>query len=93
VVLRYLKFFVSVGAARTAGLLISAATFPFLVRMLGVESFGRWSYVLAVVGFFDLAVNTGLIAHASREVAVQRLGANPFVSEVFTYSASWGLYS
>jgi O-antigen/teichoic acid export membrane protein len=90
-VLRYLKFFVSVGGARTAGILISAATFPFLVRMLGVEGFGRWSYVLAVVGFFDLVVNPGLVAHASREVAVHRLGANPLVSEVFTLRVLLGM--
>jgi len=59
--------------------------------MLGVEGFGRWSYVLAVVGFFDLAVNPGLIAHASREIAVHRLAANSLVSEVFTLRALLGM--
>ena len=49
--MRYLRFFFSVGAARVAATLISAATLPFLVRAVGVEGFGRWSYVLAVVGF------------------------------------------
>ena len=88
---RYLRLLLSVGGARTAGMLISAATFPFLVRMVGVEGFGRWSYVLAVVGFFDLIVNPGLISHASREVAAHRLGAGSLVAEVFSLRTILGV--
>ena len=82
--LRYLRFLLSMGAARGAATLISAATLPFLVRVVGVDGFGRWNYVLAVIGFFDLLVNPGLIAHAAREAAAHRASANPMVSEVFT---------
>lgn len=90
-VLRHFQNFASVAGARFAAMLLSAATFPFLVRMIGVEGFGRWSYVLAVVGFFDLLVNPGIVAHASREVAVHRLAAKPLVSEVFTLRVALGL--
>lgn len=90
-VMRYVQYFLSVAGARFAAMLLSAATFPFLVRVIGVEGFGRWSYVLAVVGFFDLVVNPGLVAYASREVAVHRTGANVLVSEVFTLRAALGV--
>ena len=90
-VLRFVQYFVSVAGARFAATLLSAATFPFLVRVIGVEGFGRWSYVLAVVGFFDLVVNPGLVAYASREVAVLRVGANPLVSEVFALRVALGV--
>ncbi len=80
---RHATHFASVAGARTVTMLLSAVTFPFVVRMVGIEGFGRWSYVLAVVGFCELATNPGLVAFAAREVAARRLEANSVVADVF----------
>ena len=58
--LRYGGFVVSVTTARVVGTLLTATTFPFLVRRLGVDVYGLWSYVLAVCAFTGLVANPGL---------------------------------
>ena len=58
--LRYGGFVLSVTTARVVGTLLTAATFPFLVRRLGVDIYGLWSYVVAVCGFTGLVANPGL---------------------------------
>src|ERR1019366_326705 len=47
--LRYGGFVLSVTTARVVGSILTAATFPFLVRRLGVDIYGLWSYVVAVL--------------------------------------------
>lgn len=80
--LRYGGFAISVTSARVAGTLLSAATFPFLVRRLGVDVYGIWSYVLAVCGFTQLIANPGLTAYAGQQVAARREAAFETVSDV-----------
>ena len=50
-VVRYGGFVLSVGAARALGAVITSITFPILVRRLGVEMYGLWSYVVALCAF------------------------------------------
>ncbi len=80
--LRYGGFVASVTTARIVGTLISAATFPFLVRRLGVDTYGLWSYVVAVCGFTGLVANPGLSAYAAQQVAARREAAFDTVSDV-----------
>jgi len=79
---RFVGFLLSVGGARVAGTLISTATFPFLVRMLGVETFGIWSYVLATVAFADVVSNPGITSYVQQQVAARREAAVSLVSDV-----------
>ena len=82
--LRYGGYVLSVGTARVVGVLISAATFPFLLRRLGVEMYGSWSYVLVICGFLDTVANPGLMSFVTQQVAARRLEAVQTVSDVLT---------
>ncbi len=80
--LRYGGFVASLTTARVVGTLITAATFPFLVRRLGVDVYGLWSYVVAVVGFTGLLANPGLTTYSAQQVAARRHAAFQMVSDV-----------
>jgi PST family polysaccharide transporter len=80
--LRYGGFALSVTTARVVGTLITAATFPFLVRRLGVDTYGLWSYVVAVCAFTGLVANPGLTTYAAQQVAARREAAFETVSDV-----------
>jgi polysaccharide transporter, PST family len=80
--LRYGGFALSVTTARVVGILITAATFPFLVRRLGVDVYGLWSYVVAVCAFTGLVANPGLTTYAIQQVAARRQAAFETVSDV-----------
>jgi PST family polysaccharide transporter len=80
--LRYGGFALSITTARVVGTLLTAATFPFLVRRLGVDVYGLWSYVVAVCGFTGLLANPGLTTYAAQQVAARRQAAFDTVSDV-----------
>ena len=80
--LRYGGFALSVTTARVVGTLLTAATFPFLVRRLGVDVYGLWSYVVAVCSFTGLIANPGLTSFAVQQVAARRSEAFETVSDV-----------
>ena len=80
-VMRYGGFVLSVGAARVLGLLITSITFPLLVRRLGVETYGLWSYVVVLCAFFDVVANPGLTTHTAQQVAAHRSGACGVVAD------------
>ena len=80
--LRYGGFVLSVTTARVVGTILTAATFPFLVRRLGVDVYGLWSYVVAVCAFTGLLANPGLTTYAAQQVAARREVAFETVSDV-----------
>jgi O-antigen/teichoic acid export membrane protein len=80
--LRYGGFALSVTTARVVGTILTAATFPFLVRRLGVDIYGLWSYVVAVCGFTALVANPGLTSYAAQQVAARREAAFETISDV-----------
>jgi O-antigen/teichoic acid export membrane protein len=79
--IRYGGFFLSVGTARVAGVLITSVTFPILVRRLGVETYGIWSYVLAVYSFFEVVANPGLSTYTAQRVAASRNNAADLIPD------------
>jgi PST family polysaccharide transporter len=85
--LRYGGFVLSVTTARVVGTILTAATFPFLVRRLGVDMYGLWSYVVAVCGFTGLLANPGLSTYAAQQVAARREAAFETVSDVLVLRA------
>ena len=88
--LRYGGFVLSVTTARVVGAILTAATFPFLVRRLGVDMYGLWSYVVAVCGFTGLLANPGLSTYAAQQVAARREAAFETVSDVLVLRALAG---
>jgi O-antigen/teichoic acid export membrane protein len=79
--LRYGGFVVSVGTARVLGLIITSITFPILVRRLGVETYGQWSYIVALCAFLEVIANPGLTTYAMQQVAAKRHAAADLVSD------------
>jgi O-antigen/teichoic acid export membrane protein len=79
--LRYGGFVASVGTARILGLAISSVTFPILVRRLGVQGYGLWSYVVALCAFLEVIANPGLTTHAMQQVAAHRQGAADLIPD------------
>jgi len=78
---RYGGFVLSVGTARALGTVITSITFPILVRRLGVEMYGLWSYVVAICAFLEVVANPGLTAHIVQQVAARRHGAADLVPD------------
>jgi len=78
---RYGGFFASVGTARVLGLLITSVTFPILVRRLGVETYGLWSYIVSVCAFFEVVANPGLTTYITQQVAARRHDASGIVPD------------
>ena len=88
---RYGSFAASIGGARVAGALNSAFTFPFLVRRLGVEMYGLWSYVIALVAILDNIANPGLSSFAEQQVAARRGEASQVVSDTLVLRSFFSL--
>lgn len=78
---RYGGFLLSVGTARALGIVITSITFPILVRRLGVEMYGLWSYVVALCAFLEVVANPGLTTHIVQQVAARRHGAADMVPD------------
>lgn len=58
------------GAGYGAGIVLGAATSVLLLRHLGVESFGRYGIVVALIGIVSAVTDAGLTAIGSRELAI-----------------------
>ena len=58
------------GLGYGAGVLLGAGTSVLLLRHLGVEDFGRYGVVIALIGIVAAVTDAGLTAVGSRELAV-----------------------
>ena len=79
---RYGGFVFSTGGSQLAGFFITSLTFPFLVRRLGVETYGLWSYVAEIYVFLDLLSNPGLTNYATQQVAGGRKEGAEIISDL-----------
>ena len=62
------------GAGYGVGIAVGALTAVFLTRGLGLEDFGRYGTVAAVLGIVSIITDAGLTAVGSRELAVLQPG-------------------
>jgi O-antigen/teichoic acid export membrane protein len=58
------------GAGHAAGILLGAGTSVLLLRYLGVEDFGLYGIVVALLGIVSAVTDAGLTAVGSRELAI-----------------------
>jgi O-antigen/teichoic acid export membrane protein len=69
------------GALRAAGyatgILFGAGTSVLLLRHLGVEDFGRYGVVVALIGIVSAVTDAGLTAVGSRELAIRPAAERP----------------
>ena len=64
-------------AGYAAGILFGAGTSVLLLRHLGVEDFGRYGIVIALLGIVSAVTDAGLTAVGSRELAILPAAARP----------------
>lgn len=65
------------GAGYAGGILFGAATSVLLLRHLGVEDFGRFGVVVALIGIVSAVTDAGLTAVGSRELALLPAAERP----------------
>jgi len=70
--------------------LLPLITLPYLTRTLGVEEWGRVTFVQLIIGYFCLVTNWGFPWSSARKVAIAR-NSNAHLSEIFavTWTAQW----
>ena len=69
---RLLSNFFSLSALQGVGMLLPLVTLPYLVRILGVETFGLINFVLSIIMFFNILVSSGFGLSATREISINR---------------------
>jgi O-antigen/teichoic acid export membrane protein len=65
------------GAGHAVGILLGAGTSVLLLRHLGVEDFGRYGIVVALIGIVSAVTDAGLTAVGSRELAILPAAERP----------------
>lgn len=65
--------FVSLSAVQGLGILFPLITFPYLLRVLGIEGFGFFSLVQTFIMYFDLLVSFGFGLTATKRISANLL--------------------
>lgn len=78
---RYFEFLLSVGFTRIVGMLLGVVTLPFIIRKLGAEMFGVWSYVGAILAFTNIVANPGISTFIQQQVSARREEAGGLLAE------------
>lgn len=68
----FIKNFLSLAAVQGVNYLLPLMTLPYLVRVLGVDNFGIFSFATAIVAFFAVITDYGFNFSATREISVNK---------------------
>ncbi len=74
--------FLSMASLQGANYILPLIILPYLVRVLGVEYFGLWSFAMAVMTYFILVVDYGFELTATKAVSMNRDDKNR-LTEIF----------
>jgi PST family polysaccharide transporter len=75
--------FLSLTALQGINYLVPLITFPYLVRVLGVDQFGLFSFIMAIILYAEIITDYGFDLSATKHIALER--DNPQkVNEIFS---------
>jgi len=78
-----LSNFLSLTILKALNYILPLITFPYLVRVLGVDKFGLLSMAIAVVAYFVIIVNYGFELSATKKISLNRDNLNK-LSEIYS---------
>ena len=64
--------FISLGMLKGVNLILPLVTFPYLVRILGIENFGLLTFANATIAYFQVITNYGFDLSATKQVSFAR---------------------